>query len=76
MPIPTENVGSHPGRPSYRQPRRIQRQDYKRTVKERTGYCVPGSIKRMGATGSPVVPDGEQRASSFATYPLALLAPL
>jgi methionine synthase II (cobalamin-independent) len=29
------------------------------------------SIKRMEATGSPIVTDGEQRASSFATYPLA-----
>jgi methionine synthase II (cobalamin-independent) len=28
------------------------------------------SIKRMEATGSPIVTDGEQRASSFATYPL------
>ncbi len=29
-----------------------------------------GSITRMEATGSPIVSDGEQRASSFATYPL------
>ena len=29
------------------------------------------SIERMEATGSPIVSDGEQRASSFATYPLA-----
>ena len=28
------------------------------------------SITRMEATGSPIVSDGEQRASSFATYPL------
>lgn len=28
------------------------------------------SIKRMEATGSPIVSDGEQRWSSFATYPL------
>jgi methionine synthase II (cobalamin-independent) len=28
------------------------------------------SIERMEATGSPIVSDGEQRASSFATYPL------
>jgi methionine synthase II (cobalamin-independent) len=29
------------------------------------------SIERMEATGSPINSDGEQRASSFATYPLA-----
>jgi hypothetical protein len=29
------------------------------------------SIKNMEATGQPYVTDGEQRASSFATYPLA-----
>ena len=28
------------------------------------------SIERMEATGSPIVSDGEQRASSFATYPV------
>ncbi len=28
------------------------------------------SIRRMEATGAPIVSDGEQRASSFATYPL------
>jgi hypothetical protein len=28
------------------------------------------SIERMQATGAPILSDGEQRASSFATYPL------
>ncbi|MDQ3686224.1 MAG: hypothetical protein M3430_11590, partial [Acidobacteriota bacterium] len=28
------------------------------------------SIERMEATGAPIVSDGEQRASSFATYPI------
>ncbi len=28
------------------------------------------SIKRMEATGQELVTDGEQRASSFATYPI------
>lgn len=28
------------------------------------------SIERMEAAGQPMVTDGEQRASSFATYPL------
>ena len=29
------------------------------------------SIQRLEATGSPIISDGEQRISSFATYPLA-----
>jgi methionine synthase II (cobalamin-independent) len=33
--------------------------------------AVRDSIQRMEATGSPIVSDGEQRWSSFATYPLA-----
>src|SRR6202521_3991163 len=32
--------------------------------------AVRDSISRMEATGSPIVSDGEQRWSSFATYPL------
>merc|ERR1719183_806614 len=32
--------------------------------------AVRDSIKRMEATGSPIVSDGEQRMSSFATYPI------
>jgi methionine synthase II (cobalamin-independent) len=32
--------------------------------------AVQDSITRMEATGSPIVSDGEQRISSFATYPL------
>jgi len=37
---------------------------------EQDAACAD-SIKRMEATGSPINSDGEQRASSFATYPLA-----
>src|SRR6266478_1594769 len=32
--------------------------------------AVADSIRRMEATGSPIVSDGEQRWSSFATYPI------
>src|SRR5260221_6751892 len=32
--------------------------------------AVRDSISRMEATGSPIVSDGEQRRSSFATYPI------
>jgi methionine synthase II (cobalamin-independent) len=73
MSIPTENVGSLP------RPAKLQQAiaDYDagkishaELEKEQDAACLD-SIKRMEATGSPMVTDGEQRASSFATYPLA-----
>ena len=72
MPIPTEPVGSLP------RPAKLQAAfaDYdagkiarERLEREQDAACLD-SIKRMEATGSPIVSDGEQRASSFATYPL------
>ena len=73
MPIPTEPVGSLP-RPAKLQAAfaaydagTITRDEL---VREQDAACLD-SIKRMEATGSPIVSDGEQRASSFATYPLA-----
>ncbi|MGH8693654.1 MAG: 5-methyltetrahydropteroyltriglutamate--homocysteine methyltransferase, partial [Burkholderiales bacterium] len=72
MPIPTENVGSLP-RPAKLQAAyadydagKITRAELER---EQDAACLD-SIKRMEATGSPMVTDGEQRASSFATYPI------
>ena len=72
MSIPTEPVGSLP-RPAKLQAAyadydagKISKQDLTR---EQDAACLD-SIKRMEATGSPVVSDGEQRMSSFATYPL------
>src|SRR5499427_10462963 len=72
MPIPTEPVGSLP-RPATLQAAladydagKITREQLER---EQDGACLD-SIKRMEATGAPIVSDGEQRASSFATYPL------
>ena len=72
MSIPSEPVGSLP-RPVKLQEAiaaydegKISRQDLKR---EQDAACLD-SIKRMEAAGSPIVSDGEQRASSFATYPL------
>ncbi len=72
MPIPTENVGSLP-RPTKLQ-RALARYDAGTTsreelTREQDAACRD-SIERMEATGSPMVTDGEQRASSFATYPL------
>jgi methionine synthase II (cobalamin-independent) len=72
MPIPTENVGSLP-RPSRLQAA-IKDFDSGRITRdqltaEQDAACLD-SIRRMEATGAPIVSDGEQRASSFATYPL------
>jgi methionine synthase II (cobalamin-independent) len=72
MPIPTENVGSLP------RPLRLQQTiaaydrgeaDFEQLAAEQDAACKD-SIERMEATGSPIVSDGEQRASSFATYPI------
>jgi len=73
MPIPTEPVGSLP-RPAKLQAAiadydagRITHEELKAVQNE----ACEDSIRRMEATGSPINSDGEQRASSFATYPLA-----
>ena len=72
MSIPTENVGSLP------RPTRLQdaiaaydagTATLDDLVAEQDAACRD-SIERMEATGAPIVSDGEQRASSFATYPL------
>ena len=70
--IPTEPVGSLP-RSSKLQAAiadydagKITREQL---VTEQDTACMD-SIRRMEATGAPIVSDGEQRASSFATYPL------
>ena len=72
MPIPTENVGSLP------RPRKLQDAiaaydageiTHDQLVAEQDEACRD-SIERMEATGQAFVTDGEQRASSFATYPI------
>ena len=72
MPIPTEPVGSLP-RPTTLQAALADydagRITHEQLVREQDAACRD-SIERMEATGSPIVSDGEQRASSFATYPL------
>ena len=70
--IPTEPVGSLP------RPAKLQAAyaDYDAGKIERfqleaeQEVAAADSIKRMEATGSPIVSDGEQRWSSFATYPI------
>src|SRR6266849_8084776 len=70
--IPTEPVGSLP-RPATLQ---AAYADYdagkitKAQLEALQDEAVRDSISRMEATGSPIVSDGEQRWSSFATYPI------
>ncbi|MBA2352672.1 MAG: hypothetical protein H0V78_13080 [Burkholderiales bacterium] len=70
--IPTEPVGSLP------RPMKLQQAyaDYDagkiklERLQELQEEAAKDSIERMEATGAPIVSDGEQRWSSFATYPL------
>ncbi len=70
--IPTEPVGSLP------RPAKLQAAyaDYdagtitKDQLEAEQDVAAKDSITRMEATGSPIVSDGEQRWSSFATYPV------
>jgi methionine synthase II (cobalamin-independent) len=72
MPIPTELVGSLP------RPMKLQQayQAYDdgtitwEQLQAEQDAAAEDSIKRLEATGEPVVTDGEQRESSFATYPI------
>jgi methionine synthase II (cobalamin-independent) len=70
--IPTEPVGSLP-RPSKLQAAyadydegRISKED----LETEQDAAAKDSIEKMEATGCPIVSDGEQRWSSFATYPV------
>ena len=72
MPLLTEPVGSLP-RPASLQTAYADydagKITFEQLAAEQDEACRD-SIERMEATGSPIVADGEQRASSFATYPL------
>ncbi|MBC5823012.1 MAG: hypothetical protein GIX01_13710 [Candidatus Eremiobacteraeota bacterium] len=73
MPIPTEPVGSLP-RPATLQAAIKDYDDGKITFEQLSreqDAAAADSIKRGEATGEPIISDGEQRISSFATYPLA-----
>jgi methionine synthase II (cobalamin-independent) len=70
VPIPTELVGSLP------RPMKLQEAyaDYDEgkisfdDLQAEQDAAAEDSIKRLEATGEPIVTDGEQRESSFATY--------
>ena len=72
MPIPTENVGSLP-RPAALQAAIASYDageiEFSELAELQDAACKD-SVERMEATGAPIVSDGEQRASSFATYPI------
>ena len=71
--IPTEHVGSLP------RPAKLQEAYAKfdageieeSELEELQDAAAKDSVEQMEATGSPIVSDGEQRWSSFATYPIA-----
>jgi methionine synthase II (cobalamin-independent) len=70
MPIPTELVGSLP-RPMKLQQAYAGYDEGKITWQElqaEQDAAAEDSIRRLEATGEPIVTDGEQRESSFATY--------
>ncbi|MHB1835304.1 MAG: hypothetical protein ACYCXW_10085, partial [Solirubrobacteraceae bacterium] len=72
MPIPTEHVGSLP-RPMKLQEAYADYDEGKISLEQLQAIqdaAAEDSIKRLEATGSPIVGDGEQRESSFATYNL------
>ena len=72
MPIPTELVGSLP-RPMRLQEAYADYDDGKiawEQLREAQDEAAEDSIHRLEETGEPIVTDGEQRKSSFATYPV------
>jgi methionine synthase II (cobalamin-independent) len=72
MPIRTELVGSLP-RPMKLQEAYADYDEGKITweqLQSAQDEAAEDSIKRLEATGEPIVTDGEQRESSFATYPI------
>jgi len=71
--IPTEPVGSLP-RPSSLQAAYAaydKGEIDKAALEKEQDAAVEDSIERQEATGTPIISDGEQRWSSFATYALA-----
>jgi len=70
--IPTEPVGSLP-RPSTLQAAYTAYDEGKidlTALEAEQDAAIRDSIERFEVTGSPIISDGEQRSSSFATYPI------
>ncbi len=78
MTIATEGVGSVP-RPQYLIDSTVALQEGRTTVAahaEAVERALAETIAAMEETGSPIITDGEQSKSSFATYPLEGLSNL
>ncbi len=78
MPIPTEPIGSIPRPPKLLN---AMKEHSAGRISDEQLYAAEAealreTISRFEQTGSPVITDGEQTKSSFATYPLAGLANL
>ena len=72
MPIPTEPIGSIP-RPADLIASWADKQTGRITIErfnQIAENALKDTIRRFEETGSPVITDGEQTKSSFATYPL------
>src|SRR5579862_7756174 len=72
MPIPTEPIGSIP-RPAELITAWADRQTGRMAIErfnEIAERALRDTIRRFEETGAPVITDGEQTKSSFATYPL------
>lgn len=70
--IPTEPVGSLP-RPATLQAAYAAYDEGKidlAALEAEQDVAIRDSIERAEATGAPIISDGEQRSSSFATYPI------
>jgi 5-methyltetrahydropteroyltriglutamate--homocysteine methyltransferase len=76
MTLPTESIGSIPRPPAPLEGIEQFRLGKLSQAKLDTLYedALKDTIARLEATGSPVISDGEQTKSSFATYPLLNLS--
>ena len=72
MAIPTEPIGSIPRSAKLLQTMQAHAAGRVSGEELETAFdeAVRDTLQRFEATGSPVITDGEQRKSSFATYPL------
>ncbi len=72
MILPTEPIGSIPRSPELLNILRRNRDGHASIGELAEAYdnALQDTVRRFEATGSPVITDGEQRKSSFLTYPL------
>src|ERR1700679_1553982 len=72
MSIPTDPIGSIPRSPELLQSIQGHAVGHTSAAELEAAYedAVRDTLLRFELTGSPVTTDGEQRKSSFATYPL------